>query len=67
LKELQLIDFSQMDFSEVVDDIKIDKQGYEKRLKGSIDSLQKKVQADVQQKRLSEKHVQTEDQVHADR
>jgi conjugal transfer mating pair stabilization protein TraN len=52
LRELQQLNFSKMDLSEVIDDIKIDKQAYANKLKGSIDSLRTKVQAEIEKKRL---------------
>lgn len=51
LKELQNINFSAIDLTEVMDDIKIDKQVYEKKLKDSVGSLQTKVQTDIDKKR----------------
>lgn len=53
LEELQQIDFSKIDLSEVIDDIKIDKTAYERSLKGSVDSLTAKVQRTIAQKRLA--------------
>ena len=46
------IDFSKIDLSEVVDDIRLDKSAYEKKLKGSVDSLKTKIQAEITTKRL---------------
>ena len=51
LEELQRIDFSKIDLSEVVDDIKIDKASYGKKLVGSVDALKSKVQRDIEQQR----------------
>lgn len=51
LAELQSIDFNKIDFSEIVEGLKIDKQTYEAKLKQNIDSLQKKIQGQVQQKK----------------
>jgi len=52
LEELQKVDFSQVDLSEVIDDIKVDKQAYQTKLKGSVESLRTKIKAQIEEKRL---------------
>lgn len=52
LKEFQKIDFSKIDLSEVIDDIKVDKQAFANKLKQSIEPLQAKIQAEIEKKRL---------------
>lgn len=52
LEQLQKIDFSKIDLSEVIDDVKVDKQAYANKLKNSIEPLQTKIQAEIEKKRL---------------
>ncbi len=52
LKEFQKIDFSKIDLSEVIDDIKLDKQAFANKLQQSIEPLQAKIQAEIEKKRL---------------
>lgn len=51
LDELQKIDFSKIDLSEVIEDIKVDKTSLTKKLEQSIGSLQAQVQSQIEQKR----------------
>ncbi len=52
LEELQKINFSSIDLSEVIADVKVDKQAFAKKLKNSVEPLQAKVQAEIEKKRL---------------
>lgn len=52
LKELQNIDFGKIDLSEVTADLKIDKKAYAQKLRGNLDQLKTKVQAEIHQKSL---------------
>ena len=52
LEELQRINFSQIDLSEVIEDTRIDKQAITKKLQQSIEPLQSRVQAQIARKRL---------------
>lgn len=51
LEELQKIDFSQVDFSEVVAGLPIDKRAFEQKIQNSIAPLQGKVQEQIQRKK----------------
>lgn len=51
LDELQKIDFSKIDLSEAIEDLKVDKHSYEKKIRGSIQSLQTKVESQIQKKK----------------
>lgn len=57
VQELQAIDFTKLDLTEVVEEMKVDSKEYEKSLRGRIQPLQSKIQAEVQQKKL-EQHLQ---------
>lgn len=52
LEELQKMDFSHVDLSEIIGDLKIDKQAYEHKLKASIESLQSKVKTQIKEEQL---------------
>lgn len=61
LEEIQKVDFGKIDFSELLGDVKVDKTAYEKKLRSSVNSLQTKVQAEIEKKRLEcSKQQQTE-------
>ena len=52
LDELKSINFNNIDLTEVIDDIRVDKAAYEKKLKEGVDSLKTKIQAEIEKKRL---------------
>lgn len=51
LEELQRVDFSRIDLSEVIEDINVDREAFARRLKQSVEPLQSKIQAQIVQKK----------------
>lgn len=61
IAQIQKVDFGRVDFSDLIVDIKVDKEAYEKKLRSNIGSLQSKVKAEIEKKRLEcSKQPQTE-------
>jgi conjugal transfer mating pair stabilization protein TraN len=63
LEELKRIDFSRLDLTEVIADLKIDKQLYENKLRHNLGSLQGKIQSEIQKQRFESPDAESE---HAD-
>ena len=59
LEELQRIDFANLDLTEVIEDIQMDKKAYERKIKTSVEPLQMQVKEKIEQKRLELSEKQT--------